>query len=559
MSRREKREEKQGSKIFLKIIIVAIFLASVVFSVKYAQNFLRDDLEGKTNLIINNNNVTADLRKDVIVENGMVYISKEDIENFFDPYIYYDETYNRIITTSNNKVAYIVVGENKMKNNGSNVNISGTVINRDGTYYIPFSEMQDIYEVEAKYISNKDCYVIESLNRKKVVADSNKDNSVKYKRTIFSKNVDKIKKGENVVVVNNSSKDGWVMVRTQNGKLGYVKEDTLTNNLTLRDNLVTSKKIEGNISLIWDYFSEYGEAPYREGSLKGVNVVSPTFFTLEKLGKGNVNENVGTAGKQYIEWAHNQGYKVWPSISNNSYIDTTSEIMRDSKLREDLIERIVSYIVKYNLDGINIDFEYMYSEDKNLFSRFLIELKPRLNEIGAVLSVDFTAPDGGENWSMCYDRHTIGKIADYVVFMAYDQNTTVGTNAGYDWTEVSLKKLVGTQEEIESSKIILAIPFYTRVWYETSDGWDNEAIDMKSLDSIIPSSATKTWDDSLKQYEVSYTKNGRNYKTWIEDEKSIEAKLSLIEQYKLAGAGYWKKGSETESIWNLISEKLGIK
>ena len=76
MSRREKREEKQESKIFLKIIIVAIFLASVVFSVKYAQNFLRDDLEGKTNLIINNNNVTADLRKDGIVENGMVYISK---------------------------------------------------------------------------------------------------------------------------------------------------------------------------------------------------------------------------------------------------------------------------------------------------------------------------------------------------------------------------------------------------------------------------------------------------------------------------------------------------
>ena len=77
MSRREKKEEKQGSKIFLKIIIVAIFLAGVVFSIKYAQNFLRDDLEGKTNLIINNNNVTADLRKDVIVENGIVYISKD--------------------------------------------------------------------------------------------------------------------------------------------------------------------------------------------------------------------------------------------------------------------------------------------------------------------------------------------------------------------------------------------------------------------------------------------------------------------------------------------------
>lgn len=559
MSRREKREEKQGNKILLKIIIVAIFLVGVLVSLKYAQNFLRDDIVGKTNVIINNSNVTGDLKKDVIVENGVIYIAKEDIANFFDPYIYYDEKYNQIITTSDNKVASIVIGENKMKNNGSTVNISATILERNGTYYIPFSLMNDVYDIETTYIEETDTFVIDSLNRKKVVADSKKDNSVKYKRTEISRNVDKIAKGESVVVVNNSSEDGWVKVRTKNGKLGYVKEDSITNSITIRDNMVTSKKIDGNISLIWDYFSEYGEAPYRTGSLKGVNVVSPTFFTLERLGKGKVNENVGTAGKQYIEWAHNQGYQVWPSISNNSQIDTTSEIMKDSALRQELIERIVSYIVKYDLDGINIDFEYMYDADKNLFSRFLIELKPRLNEIGAVLSVDFTAPDGGENWSSCYDRHTIGKVADYVVFMAYDQNSTVGTNAGYDWVEVSLKKLVGTQEEIDSSKIILGIPFYTRFWYETSQGWVNEAIDMKTAESKIPSNATRTWNDSLNQYEVSYTKNGREYKVWLEDEKSIEAKLSLVEKYQLAGAAYWKKGSETENIWDLISEKLGVK
>ena len=45
---------------------------------------------------------------------------------------------------------------------------------------------------------------------------------------------------------------------------------------------------------------------------------------------------------------------------------------------------------------------------------------------------------------------------------------------------------------------------------------------------------------------------------WIEDEKSIEEKLSLVEKYKLAGAAYWKKGGETQNILKLISEKLGI-
>lgn len=151
-----------------------------------------------------------------------------------------------------------------------------------------------------------------------------------------------------------------------------------------------------------------------------------------------------------------------------------------------------------------------------MFSRFIIELKPRLNEIGAVLSVDVTAPDGGETWSMCYDRHTIGKVADYIVFMAYDQygssSAKEGTTAGYDWVEVNLKKMVGTQEEIDSKKIVLGIPFYTRVWEESNGVADSSTIDMKSINSVVPSNAKKTWNDDLKQYIVEYTKDGKNIK-----------------------------------------------
>ena len=244
-------------------------------------------------------------------------------------------------------------------------------------------------------------------------------------------------------------------------------------------------------------------------------------------------------------------------------IDTTSEIMNDYKLRQSLINQIVSFIIKYDLDGINIDFENMYQEDKELFSRFLIELAPRLNEIGAVLSVDVTAPDGSETWSMCYDRHTIGKIADYIVFMAYDQHgdssEEAGSNAAFDWVEVNLQKFVGTQEEIAPEKIVLAMPFYTRIWWTNSEGkWVNEAWDLNSLYNKVPSNAKKVWDDDVKQYVSEYIQDGTVHKVWIEDEKSIEEKLSLVEKYKLAGAAYWKKGGETQNILKLISEKLGI-
>ena len=87
MSRREKRMEKPKSKIFSKLVVTALFLISVVFVLKYAYNYVRNDITDKTNLVINNNNITTSLKKDILVEDGVVYISKEDIQNFFDPYI----------------------------------------------------------------------------------------------------------------------------------------------------------------------------------------------------------------------------------------------------------------------------------------------------------------------------------------------------------------------------------------------------------------------------------------------------------------------------------------
>ena len=569
MPKRAKREEKKvKTKVLYKLIVVAIFVALAFFILKYAPNYVNTEITDKANLVINNSNVTGDLKKDVIIENGVIYISMEDISNFFDPYIYYDEKYNQIITTSDNQVTSMVVGGNTMINNGSSVSTSGTILQRNDTYYIPFSSFKDTYNVEISYIEETNTITVDSKNRKYVVADSKKENSVKAYPTVFSRTVDKLEEQETVTVVqNNESKnnviDGWVEIRTDIGKIGYVKEDALVNELATRESIEEKKQIEGKISMAWDYYYEYSSVPDRTGTdIQGVNVMSPTFFTLVDEGRGKVSDNAGEEGKEYVKWAHSNGYMVWPSISNNSYIETTSEIMKDYNLRHDLIENIISLIMEYDLDGINIDFEYMHDEDKDLFSRFIIELKPRLNEIGKVLSVDVTAPDGSEEWSLCFDRHVIGDVADYIVFMAYDQNgdssAVPGTNAGYDWVKVNIDKFLG-QEEVEAEKIILGMPFYARVWKE-SNGKIEEIwkVDMKALDEMIPESAQKIWDDDLKQYYVEYVENGLTNKIWIEDEESIEAKLSLITEYNLAGAAYWAKDREPESIWQVISETLGV-
>ena len=295
--------------------------------------------------------------------------------------------------------------------------------------------------------------------------------------------------------------------------------------------------------------------------MDGINVVSPAFFYLDS--NGNLKENIGTSGKEYIEWAHNNGYKVWPMVQNagDGMLKVTSEIMNDYNKRQELINEIIVACVRYKLDGINIDFENMKQEDKDLYSRFIIELTPRIKDMGLVVSVDVTAPDGGETWSMCFDRHILGDVADYIVFMAYDQygasSNKSGTTAGYNWVELSLNKFLKT-EEIESEKIILAIPLYARLWTENSSGnvIKQSAIPMKDIEKIVTSNISKQWDENLKQYYAEYKDGSYTKKIWIEDEKSLKEKISLIKENNLGGVASWAKDMETNNFWTFLKETL---
>ena len=556
---KEKIEKKKKKIIKIFITIIAVILL-IIIGYK-ANDYIILDKNKTINLIINNRNVTSNLKKDILVQDDGIYISKQDLGNFFDKYIYEDTQNQQIVTTYDNKIATISLKENKININGSDKDTYLGTIKKDDTIYIPIEELEDVYGIEIKYIENSKVLTIDSVSKEQKKAIITKNVSVKSSKKLIAKTVDRIKKGSYVIVV--SEENGYARIRTENGKLGYIKSNKITNTVVVREEIQTSKQIEEKVNLVWDYYSEVATAPDRTGvTMDGVNVVSPAFFHLNS--KGELTENVGQAGKEYIEWAHNNGYKVWPMVQNagDGMMKITSEIMNDYNKRQKLIENIVTACVKYKLDGINIDFENMKQEDKNMYSRFIIELTPRIKDMGMVVSVDVTAPDGSETWSMCFDRHVIGDVADYIVFMAYDQYGTSsnksGTTAGYDWVNLSLNKFLKT-EEIQSNKIILAIPLYTRLWTEDSSGKlvkQPITVSMKNIEKTIPNGIEKQWDDNLKQYYVEYKDGSYTKKMWIEDEESLKAKISLIKNNNLGGVASWEKGMETDDFWTFLKQEI---
>ena len=559
----EEIEKKKKNIVKSFFVIFALIIIFVIFMI--ANHFIVLDHNKKTNLVINNKNVTSNLKNDIVIENNIIYLSQADIKNFFDKHIYNDNDTNQIITTYEKKIAAIGFEKNKITINGSNKEIYSHAIKKDEIVYLPISEMTDVYDIEISNIEKTKVVTMDSLEKeqKKAIVTSNV--SVRSSTNFIAKTVDRIKKGDCVIVV--SSNKGYTKIRTENGKIGFIKSNKLENEFTVRENLEDEKQIDEKINLVWDYFSLYGSAPDRTSTtIDGVNVVSPAFFYIDK--NGNLRENIGENGEAYIKWAHDNGYKVWPMLSNaeaaKESLSITSKIMNNYNLRQKLIESIIDKCVKYKIDGINVDFENMKQEDKDMYSRFIIELTPRLKEIGLITSVDVTAPDGGETWSMCFDRNVIGDVADYIVFMAYDEygvsSTKPGTTAGYDWVKLSLNKFLQT-EEIKSEKIILAIPFYTRVWTTNAEGKliSTNAVAMNKLNNIIPDGAEITWNDELKQNYVEYDDNGNKKQIWIEDLDSLKAKVSLINENNLAGVGSWKKDMELDEVWQMLKKELNIK
>lgn len=560
--RMKEKNERNSSKLILNIFIVLVFLVLVGGVFYLSPNYIREDYDGKTKVLINNNNVTLKMKNDVYIdENNNVFLSLADIRNYFDKYIEYNKENGDIVTTSEINIAKMSTKNNEITINGEEEKLNSSAIEKNDTIYLPFSEISEkVYDVDLEYIQDTNTIIIDSLDRKQEVANTTKETKLKYKPQTLSGTLEKIEANEQVVYIEETN--NWAEVESKDGTIGYIKKEDLGNVEVAREAKEYIDKVEGKVNLVWDYYSEYAKAPDRMGeTMDGVNVVSPSFFSLERESNGEIYDNAKDDGAEYIEWAHNNNYQVWAMFSNNSLKDTTSQILNDYEKREAMIENLMDLVEEYNLDGVNVDFENMNESDKNVYSRFLIELAPRLKKIGKTLSVDVTAPDGSETWSLCFDRNTIANVADYIVFMAYDQYGTssnkAGTTAGYNWVEANIKKFLG-QEDVDPEKIILGIPLYMRLWEEDDDGTAKpEVVNMKDMFDVLPENQVAKWDEELKQYYVEYEEDGKTYKMWVENEKSVGEKINLANQYNLAGIAFWEKDRETnDEFWTFVKEQL---
>ena len=144
------KKKKRIIKIFVSIIAI-IIIGIIAYNVN---NYIILDKNKNINLVINNKNVTSNLKKDILIDGDNIYLSKQDLGNFFDKYIYEDTENNNIVTTYNNKIASISLSKNKISINGSNKNTYAHAENKDGKQMTVFEKIST-GKSEEEIITNK--------------------------------------------------------------------------------------------------------------------------------------------------------------------------------------------------------------------------------------------------------------------------------------------------------------------------------------------------------------------------------------------------------------------
>lgn len=329
-SKKRKIRFKSNSLIG-KIILVFILLFVVLNVLRYAAFFKKDSGEMKISI---QNDVNVELAHDVYVdENSVIYLSEDDMREYFDKELYYekdDSNMRRYISVCQNKVLEITEQANHIFVNGAREKIKGAVIERDGFFYFPISELKNVYNIEIDYLKDKNRLNIEKLSEEKIVAVVNRNVNLKYKMTSFSKNIERLNQGDTVTIVEKMNKN-WVKVKTSDYAVGYVKASKLVKEEKERYDL--------------------GQSDYGEFNMENATIIE---------------------------------------INDSTYVNFDELISKYDNRREvskEILQQVVQEISK--LDGKEVGVKVNITSVASIenYYKFLKELKASVNDVGVCLIV----------------------------------------------------------------------------------------------------------------------------------------------------------------------------
>ncbi|TLV02675.1 glycoside hydrolase family 18 protein [Dyadobacter luticola] len=311
--------------------------------------------------------------------------------------------------------------------------------------------------------------------------------------------------------------------------------------------------------------------------------VKDSLATLTNLATDSINFRKLNALKLI-----NPDLKIVISIGGWAWSENFSDAVLTETSRQKFAKSSVDIIRQYNLDGVDIDWEYpamrgeegnIYRpEDKHNFTLMFKALRDELNMLEKEKGRKFlltTAVGGSKSFVENTEMGDAQQYLDYILIMTYDyggKNGTVGHHTNlYDYgveegssADRSVKNFMAAG--VPANKIGLGAAFYGKGW--EAETIKNNGLGEKRIKAVQGGGYTKLKDTLIDQngYKKYYDKKARapylfneSTRTLItyEDEKSIKDKCKYVKKNKLAGIFFWEYFSDPkEYLLTEISKDL---
>jgi spore germination protein YaaH len=505
-----------------------------------------------------------------LLEGNSIFLPLSFMQEHIDNSILFDEKSKSIIITTKDKVIQMPTDSLTFFVNQKPVDLQvSPILSNEGQIFVAIEPLLAYFPIQYTVLKdtgavwvqkNGDHYFQGEISAEDVHPEKLR---IRTKPSLKSPYTAEIANHETVMI--EDEEQDYYLVRKENGVSGYInkkyvkknKEVTIT--ISEKSEALDIPIINGPIQLTWEAVYTKNPDHTQIPAMLGLNVVSPTWFSLN----GNDGSINNLASLEYSKWAQSKGYQVWGLFSNSFDPVLTHEALKDFETRQKIIIQLLHFSQMYQLQGINFDIENVKQEDGPLVTQLIREATPFLHEAGLVVSMDITFYAGeNNNWSSFYERSKLAGIVDYMIIMAYDEHSgsspVAGSVSSLPWVEKNLQNLLN---EVPKEKLILGVPLYTRLWKEQqkADGTvevSSQALSMTKVKEWLEEKGLQpVYDEESGQNYVEYYAEDElaTYKVWLEDELSLSKRANLASTYQLAGVASWSRNFGDQTAWTAIN------
>lgn len=279
-----------------------------------------------------------------------------------------------------------------------------------------------------------------------------------------------------------------------------------------------------------------------ERNARRLDILSPQSYVAHPDGRLR-----GQVSSEIRKQAAAARVRLMPAVVNLDFSHATLErLLASRKARQRLVRGLVSSARKMRYAGFVVDFEGFGTGLRDHYSAFLGEVRKEFRKHRLTLGVALPPPLGKNRET--YDYQAIGRLADQVILMAYDQHHRMGPAgpiAGYNWVANAVE---GTVALIPAEKVWLGLALYHRDWSEAGVTTGSHA---EALSHLEKDGGELQWDE---QARAPWFRSSQTGTTWLEDSRSISEKVALAKRFSLGGVAAWRLGQEDPEVWPVLDQ-----